>query len=60
MWYELNVSLNGSHLFGTDKRSLTTWEKAEELRRIFCKKFPVYAGYEITMTRWEQTGTVIV
>jgi hypothetical protein len=59
MWYEINVSLNGKHLFATDKRSLSSSTEAENLYIIFEQKFPASEGYRITVTKWEMTGNTI-
>lgn len=55
MYYEINVSKDGKHLFATDK---FYWE-LERIYRIFEQKFPEREGYKITVTKWETRGWVI-
>lgn len=45
--YEINVSLNGRHLFATHERSLTDQRKMLECLKIFKEKFPESEGYSI-------------
>ena len=56
MYYEINVSHNGKHLFATAERSLTTREDMEKLYGIFKEKFPEYDGYKVSVTYWEKIG----
>lgn len=56
MYYEINVSKNGQHLFATAERSITAIWKAEEVYNLFKKKFPESEGYEISVTRWDKVG----
>jgi hypothetical protein len=56
MYYEINVSQYGQHVFATAPRSLTEDYRAHELYNIFCEKFPVSDGYVVTVTRWETVG----
>lgn len=55
MHYELNVSLNGAHLFATAERSATSEAAVLRLFRLFREKFPEAAGYTVTATL-RQTG----
>lgn len=59
MYYEINVSLNGKHLFATDKRSITTNRALKEVYEVFKKKFPHEEGYELLVTKMEITGTFV-
>jgi hypothetical protein len=59
MYYEINVSYNGQHVFATDERSITTSTKAKELYWLFLKKFPVSEGYKIDIYYWEKTGHAV-
>ena len=59
MYYEINVSYNGRHLFATAERSITTEQKAKEMYRLFLKNFPESEGYNINVTRWNKSGTPI-
>ena len=59
MYYEVNVSLNGKHLFATDKRSITTKHELEDIYKIFKEKFPQKDGYNIMVNRVDVVGTFI-
>ena len=59
MYYEINVSLNGQHLFATDKRSITDTHKLETVYNILKEKFPVKEGYYLTVTHYETVGKII-
>jgi len=54
MWYEINVSQWGKHLFATHKRSITTVQELEYIIKLFEDKFPEYDGYKITVSRSKQ------
>ena len=56
MYYEINVSLNGQHLFATAERSLTVSWEAEKVYKLFKEKFPESEGYKLTVTKWEKVG----
>ena len=56
MYYEINVSLNGKHLFATHKRSVTSESKLKEVYNIFKDKFSKEDGFEITVTYYEEKG----
>lgn len=62
MRFEINVTLNGVHLFATHPRSLNTplADKAEQMVKLFREKFPAEEGYNVqlrkiveTITEWE-------
>lgn len=59
MYYEINVALNGQHLFATAERSITDKWKAEEVYKLFKEKFPESDGYKISVTYWEKAGSVL-
>ena len=59
MYYEINVSLNGRHLFATAERSATNEREAKRLYNLFKEKFPEAEGYDITITKWEKIGEII-
>lgn len=59
MYYEINVSKDGKHLFATDKRSIEFYWELEKIYRIFEQKFPEYEGYKITVIKWETRGLAI-
>lgn len=56
MYYEINVSKNGQHLFATAERSVTSFTQAERMYMLFKEKFPENEGYKIDVTYWEKTG----
>lgn len=56
MYYEINISLNGKHLFATAERSITNNLKVEKVYNIFKEKFPEEEGYKIDITYWEKVG----
>lgn len=56
MWYEINVSLNGKHLFATDKRSVTTEDKLREVLDILEPSLAGHPGINVSVTQWETTG----
>lgn len=59
MYYEINVSLNGQHLFATDKRSITNKFALDVVYRIFKEKFPMEDGYDISVTQWDKVGKFV-
>lgn len=56
MYYELNVSKQGRHLFATDDRSLSTRRDTKNLYDLFLEKFPESEGYHIMITQYNITG----
>lgn len=48
--YEINVALNGKHLFATAPRSLQTENEARKLYKLFKEKFPKSEGYEMSVS----------
>jgi len=46
--YEINISLNGCHLFATHERSLTNENMFKHALVIFKEKFPESEGYQIS------------
>jgi hypothetical protein len=59
MYYEINVTLNGQHLFATDKRSITNKVALKVIYQIFKEKFSPEEGYHIMVSQWETTGKYI-
>lgn len=55
-YYEINVALNGKHLFATSERSCTTRSECEKVFSIIKKKFPKSEGYDVTVTYWDCIG----
>jgi len=52
MHYEINVSKNGSHLFATAERSLTTETSLKVVHEKLTEAFPEDEGYNISVTQW--------
>lgn len=59
MYYEINVSLNGKHLFATAERSITDINKANMVYKLFVEKFPEEDGYKINVTKWDKVGKFV-
>ena len=59
MYYEINVSLNGQHLFATAERSFGTLWEVEKVYNLFKEKFPENNGYKISVTRIEKIGYAV-
>lgn len=59
MYYEINVSLNGQHLFATAERSVTNEWEMEKVYKLFKEKFPKSEGYKISVTHWKKVGKEI-
>lgn len=60
MYYEINVSLNGKHLFATAEHSITNQSQMEKVYELFQKKFPESEGYRLDVTLWEKRGKPII
>ena len=56
MYYEINVTLNGKHLFATAERSITNKWKLKEVYDIIKNKFPKEEGYDISVSKYETIG----
>jgi hypothetical protein len=61
MGYEINVALNGQHLFATHERSMSNMllEQAVDMLHLMAEKFPESDGYHVTMTELRITRTRI-
>lgn len=46
--YEINVSLNGTHLFATAERSITSVRKMKDVWIILDERFPAAEGFQVT------------
>lgn len=57
LYFEINVSWNGQHFFATAPKSLTDAARARAVFEDLYKRYPKGEGYEITVTKWETTGT---
>lgn len=56
MRYEINVSLNGKHVFATHQRSLITEEQTARLYGLLADTFKPSEGYKLRVTRWYEMG----
>ncbi len=56
MYYEINVSLNGKHLFATAERSIVNTFHLQKVYNLFKEKFPEEDGYKINVTKWDKVG----
>lgn len=56
MWYEINISKNGHHLFATHERSLGTISQVKEALNGLRQAFREEDGFKFTVTQWETTG----
>ena len=57
--YDICVSMDGKHVFATSPRSARTEGEAYDLFGLIRHKFPRSEGYEISVTKWEGSGTVM-
>jgi hypothetical protein len=55
MYYEINVSFRGQHLFATNPRSCVTEYDAKRILKLLVARFPE-DDYKISITRWENRG----
>lgn len=51
MYYEINVSYLGRHLFATHKRSVTSEKELGNVLIHLLPKFPRSEGYEVSITQ---------
>ena len=56
MYYEINVSLNGRHLFATSNRSITDKWTLEKVYKVLKEKFTEEEGYKLMVTKIETIG----
>ncbi len=59
MHYEINVALNGQHLFATHGRSVTTKEQAKVVYDLLVERFPISDGYSISVTMETTVGRYV-
>lgn len=55
MYYEINVSMNGRHLFATAERSLTSEREARQVAVMIRARFPE-PEFKVTVRRYETVG----
>ena len=54
MYYEINVSLNGKHLFATAERSITDRNTLNRIYDLLAEKFSESEGYKLDVTLCEK------
>lgn len=59
MWYEINVSKDGQHYFATHERSITTIDKAMEIRDRLKQSMSEEEGFKYTITQLQKVGIQI-
>lgn len=59
MYYEINVSKEGQHLFATAKRSIISAIQARVVYYEINVRFPAAEGFKITLTKYELCGSQI-
>lgn len=57
--FEINVSLNGHHLFATHERSISNINTLSCVLKIFKEKFPESEGYKITACQHHNSSTIL-
>lgn len=60
MYYEINVSIKGKHLFATAERSITNEMELKKVYYIIARKFPEEEGFCINVTQYEKRGIPII
>lgn len=60
MYYEINVSLNGTHFFATNERSIQTEDKYHQVLKALQEKFPESEGYHVSASLYEKKGTILI
>lgn len=56
MWYEINVSKDGKHLFATNERSLRHISEVIPALDAIQRGCPEDEGYKVTVSRWDTSG----
>lgn len=56
MYWEINISLNGKHLFATAERSIVNTYHLQKVYDLLKEKFPESEGYKIDVTEWNKVG----
>lgn len=59
MHYEINVTFEGQHFFATSERSITSLSRLVMVASVLRYKFPESQGFNISLTRWENTGKTL-
>lgn len=56
MYYEINVSKNGTHYFATHERSLRTFADCVDVYAALKKAFPAEQGYKVSASQRIESG----
>ena len=56
MYYEINVSQKGRHLFATSDHSLTSMSELDRVLPLIVERFPKEEGFSIGITHWQTQG----
>ena len=59
MYYKINVSKKGQHLFATAENSITSSNILKQVYLKFVEIFPKEKGYKITVTQYSIVGKVV-
>lgn len=59
MYYEINVTLNGKHLFATAERSCTNRVALEAVYNELRARFPAAEGFDLRVTQYETRGVFV-
>lgn len=59
MWYEINVSKNGSHFFATREGSITDKNKMLEVLGVFQQSFLEVDGFKMSVRLMSLTGSSV-
>ena len=58
--YEINVSLDGRHLFATAPRSCTTEAEMNRAYAEIVARFPASEGFKVSVTHWQCRGRGVI
>lgn len=58
-YFEINVAMNGKHLFATSPRSITSTYDLEDKLQIFIEKFPEHEGFSISISMHVEYSRII-
>jgi hypothetical protein len=59
MFFQINVSHEGLHVFATAEHSLTGFLRAREVYTLLREKFPESEGYAVVLRKVEVSSTVV-
>ena len=58
-YYEINVALDGRHLFATAPRSGVNKQQTEAIYKEIRNRFPTIEGFSVGITYWQSTGRAV-